>query len=165
MKVVWIGCMSCLSGVPLKTINLQYCCFYPHFTFSLYNTLTLCTFNSFLLSAVFLTSLLLTHVAGTRHVILIWGCMPYEEIDRDSLYEARQCYSVHNSIEKAITWINQNLPDSDCRDKIILNMPSLFKQINYIWHIYYEIWTSTWQTDYTLATSSANTLNDIIMNA
>ena len=40
--------------------------FYPHFTFSLYNTLTLCTFNSFLLSA-----LLLTHVAGTRHVILI----------------------------------------------------------------------------------------------
>ena len=46
------------------------------------------------------------------------GCM-------NCLYEARQCYSVQNSIEKAITCINQNLPESDYRDKIILFMPSL----------------------------------------
>ena len=33
---------GCQSGVPLLTLNLQYCCFYPHLPFSLYNTLTLC---------------------------------------------------------------------------------------------------------------------------
>ena len=86
--------LSVRCATKIQTINLQYCCFYHHFIFCLYNTLTLCTFNSFLLSAVF-NSFTFNACRGNAAKILIWGCMLYKEIeiDRDCPIGRLTCHS------------------------------------------------------------------------
>ena len=56
-------------------------CFYPRFSFFLYNTHTMRFYSFLTIRPVFSNPFFYRMLRGFRHIILSWGCMPYWETD------------------------------------------------------------------------------------